>query len=228
MKYYFLKESIDTKVVGKYFQSEEMIYPGDIYNVDYKDILSTLNTTPIPILKDKAIRTSFLSFPYINGLFFLIFNKKILDALKIINIEKYKLWDLSIHHKKEILTNYKLFNILDASDKKLINFEESKFLKGFLGDWKEPEKRQVIKIKNYEEYLKYQKVFKNNNSEIRCERLFLDFRNNNFDLIRVENNPVINGYLASEKLINLFKENNFTGLDYLDCAEYDSRLIVKY
>ena len=232
MKYYKLEHvGTNFKEVGSFPQLENKIKLGDYENVKLKAIRHPLNedwTLPELGFGNKAKPTTLLS-SCISNVIFLIFKRYFIDFLNDFNVGHHQTWPMKVHHKKEVLDEYLLFHISYPLDDKIVSYGDSEFLVGKLGDWKDPSIRKPINIENHKNYLSLIEVLKESsgNSQIRCNKLVLDFKNIDADIFRLIDVPVGSGYYVSEKLRDAILEKRFTGMDFLEIEEYEKRIEVK-
>jgi hypothetical protein len=223
MKYYKLKDSIDSKIVGKYPQSEECKNFGDIYTYDYNHILETLIDIPEPILLNKAKETTSFSDSIISLIFFLMIKDDFVNFLKNCKIGNYKIWDMNVHHKGKVIRDYKLFHLIDAHQKSYVDYKNSDFYLGtfkdynFIGD--------TIKITDHENFLSTTEVLKSQKLILKCRKHVFNFKDATEDLIRIDNTTMVGtkGYFVSEKLKNDIEEKGFTGMAFKEIEEIDNR-----
>lgn len=234
MKYYKLSKVIDKlDEIGKYPQVETMFQLGDIdyvYEIKRHNPYYENWQIPEPILHTKAKPTTLIDGGYISPLIFLILKDSFIPFLKEFNIADFQTWAIKVHHNKEILYEYVLFHLSYPNDSTLIDYSNSKFLIGKLGDWKNPNIRTPIQIENNQTYINIKEVLKesNNKSQIRCEKLILNLKHFNNDLFRLIDVPFGLGYYASERLKNAIEEKGFTGFAFQEIEEMDERITAIY
>ncbi len=233
MKFYKFKNSLITKEIGKYPQSKSVNKWGDLDTVPYtgrKQPITEIWDIPEPIMQKKAKPSTLLHvIPFSNGIF-LVLKKHFISFLKEFNVDHFNSWELKVHHKKEILTDYRLFHLSYPSDEECIDFKKSEFLIGKSEDWKDPSVRKPIKVDSYRNYLNLLEVLKESgdDAEIRCNKLILDFSDTNKDLIRLTDNPVDIGYYISERLKKAIEAERFTGMEFVEIDKIDKRIEVIY
>jgi hypothetical protein len=230
MKFYKLNYSISIKEIGYFPQAPNVkLLSYNTSNLGKRPIRTQL-IPPEPILKDKAKATSLLSTPSISFANFLVLEKQIVDTIIEYNIGEYNTWKMKVHHKKKILENYRLFHLSYSHDDKCVDFKESNFLIGKLGDWKDPSIRKQVKVMSPDNYMNLLEILSHtdNNSQIRCDKLTLDFRNTKEDLIRFSDIPLGLGYYVSERLKNAIEEKHFTGMTFQEIEQMDNKIKAIY
>lgn len=223
MKYFWLTNSLDIKVIGKYPQSEECLNYGDVYSIDYKNILKTLLHIPEPILDSKTNLTSYLSSVPINRLFFIILKLDFINFLKDYNIGDYKVWDITIHHKGKVIKDYNLFYLIDDHQKKYVDYKNCDFYIGTLKDYKWV--GDTIKITDHQNFLSTVEILKNQKLMLKCRKHVFNFKSATEDLIRIDDTRMVGtkGYFVSERLKNDILKKGFTGMDFKAIEDIDNR-----
>ena len=231
MKYFKLRHNgIDFKEVGSYPQLEKLIFLGDYEKAEVSGYRNSIQENwRIPELEfgDKAKRTSLLS-SCISSIVFLIFDFNSIDFLMNFKIGKHQTWPIKVHYKNEVLSDYLLFHISHPMDKVIVNYAESEFLIGKLGDWKDPSVRNPVKVDSYENYLSLLEVLKEttDKSQIRCNKLVFDFKNTDLDMFRLIDVPFGNGYYVSERLRDAILAQRFTGMMFTPIEEFERRIVI--
>ena len=230
MKFYKLEYSSNIKEVGVQFQSEELIVPGDILNdvIPREGRIEKAFKLPEPILHKKAKRTSLLNVipvPY----HFLVLKNDFIDYLEAFEIQDHQKWNITVHQKNEILTDYSLFYCPKTYERIIIDFSKSVFLitDGVLF----PKKRkEEMAFQDFEEYFeKRRELISIKSLYLHPQNLVLDFRNCKEDLIRLHNMPMTGtGYYLSERLKNAIEEKGFTGMIFKEINDVDKRIEIIY
>lgn len=225
MKYYKLELALEEKIIGKYPQSTEVKNLADInkmYNYGWEGPIKNLPAIPMPILNSKAKPTTFLSI-HINKLIFLVVKNCFVDFLATFNVGNFQFWSIEVEHSNKVLREYVLFHLSNPSQEELVNFEDSQFLIGKLGDWKDPNTREPVKVTNYYQYCNLIEVLKESedNLQIRCNKLILNLSNIKKDIFRLSNIPFGNGYYVSERLKSAIENEHFTGLKFKEIEKYN-------
>ena len=232
MKFFRLKNSFNTKEIGRYPQVEKINRLGDLFKIEEIGNTSKINfkwDIPEPIMKKKANVTTLLSvIPFTTALF-LTFEKSFINFLENFSVGDFSTWELKIHHKDEVLNNYRLFHLSYPSDDKYIDFEKSDFITITSGGRYEDTSFKPVKINNLNNYLNSLEVVRSaGNLTVTYNKLVLDFSNATEDIIRfidVTNNL---GYYVSERLKNAIEEKGFTGIAFQEIEEMDKRIKVIY
>ena len=227
MKYYIFHGSIDNKVVGKYPQSEEVKVYGNLHELPLNQpIKEDKLIMQEPILLKKAKLTSYLDITAILRNRYMVINDNLMNFLAKFAISEYTKWPIKIHQADNVISNYKLFHISYPSDEMIVDYKNSEFLVGKLGDWRDPSIRKPVKVDSYAGYLNLRNELRNrsDNSEIRCNKLIIDFTKTDFDLLRLANVPFGARYYISEKLKDAIEKEGFTGFDFKE-IEYDNKNI---
>lgn len=227
MKYYIFQGSINKKVVGKYPQSEEVKVYGNLHELPLdKPVQKDKLIMQEPILHKKANLTSYLDIGSILTNRYMVITEKLINFLEQFAIPEHTEWPIKIHQADNIILDYKLFHISYPSDQLVVNYQKSEFLIGELGDWRDPSIRKPVNVDSYAGYLNLRNELRNrsDNSEIRCNKLIIDFTKTDFDLFRLANVPFGSCYYISEKLIDAIEKEGFTGFDFKE-IEYTNKNI---
>jgi hypothetical protein len=228
MKYFKLEyNSLNIKETGTQFQCENVEKIGDIQSnlfplEGYIDFTFEL---PIPIMDLKAKSTTILNAIPINHRF-LILKNYFIDFLKDFDIGKFQSWNIKVKHKKEYYDFYSLFILNFPIQKDIINFEESMFYTGkysdylFIGN--------DIKIKNYNDYINFQNIFKNRKDEyIKYKKISLNLSVINCDMFCISN-FYFDGFYISENLKTEIQKQKFTGFIFKNIEELSNKIDVIY
>ena len=232
MKYYKLEhKGAELKEIGSFPQLEKLVNLGD-----YEKIGLMASRNPIIIkwvppelgFGHKARQTTLLS-SCISSAIFLILKNYFIDFLSDFINGPFQTWPMKVHYKKQVLTEYLLFHISYPLDNQIVNYGNSEFLVGKLGDWRDPSIRKPINVESHENYLNLIEVLKesSSNSQIRCNKLVLDFKNIDVDMFRLADVPFGSGYYISERLRDTILDKRFTGMDFLEIEEYEKKIEVK-
>ncbi|RPD96683.1 hypothetical protein EGM88_10005 [Aureibaculum marinum] len=227
MKYYYLSVSIDFKEVGIYPQSTSFNEIGSVqeYGLGFN---APINSIKLPelILDNKAKLTNLISVTYINRSVFLILDHSFISMLKSNDsINDFQYWNLKVLKKNSTINNYYLFHLSYPSDIDIIDFEKSTF------ELSNDNLGSGIK-KRFEDYIDYKKEWDktiNLGNTLKFEKIFLDFRKMNSDLIRILNiDSMFIGYYISEPLKKAIEKERFTGLVFQEIEEIDKRIKAIY
>jgi len=235
MKYYWLTNSLKTKEIGKYPQSISPISLGNITSINNENPFD--DTVPInekkiqlpgPSIHPKSKTTSYLKIDTIGFTVFLVLKNYFLEFLKDFNIPKYQAWSINIYQSKRILKEYYLFRLSYSDDYKYINYTKSEFLIGKLGNWKDPSIRKAVKVESYENYKSLLDVLQSSEdgAQIRCNKSVLNLSKYNVDMFRLIENPILIGYIVSEKLKNAIEEKHYTGMVFKELKDVDNRIEI--
>jgi|TARA_R110002049_G_scaffold171049_1_gene337643 hypothetical protein len=228
MKYYWLTNSIDTKIIGKYPQSESAYNAPKFWNDVEKGLINENLTIPEPILHKNAKLTSYLSSVPIINLSFLILNRELFNLVKPSINGEYITWKIKIHYRDSIVNDYFLFHLLTTSQKKYVDYENSEFYIGKIDDYKWI--GESIRIYNHENFLSTKEILRNENLIVKVKKLQMNFKNSSEDFIRINDSPTIvggSGYYVSEKLKDAIEKSGFTGMAFIDIEEIDNRNRIK-
>lgn len=217
MNYYLFKNrSVSIKEMGAIPQSETTkLIAFNSNELGYEGPITVPLVPPEPILLPKAKVTSFLNVVSVNSGIFIVCRDYFIDFLKGFNLSEYKVWPIKIHHNDSLLENYKLFHLSNTGDHELIDHKKSLFSIGEIGDWRDKSKRKKTIIKDYANYNNLREVLNDSGSEIKHEKIVLDFNTSKEDIIRLETPPV-RGYYFSERLANEMKKQWFTGFTFVE------------
>lgn len=229
MKYYKLSFSSNVKEVGKIPQSEECL-AGDVQQdfIPSEGKIDFDFKLPEPNLEKKSKQTSFINVVAIPSRF-LVIDDELLNFLRVFDIGNYQSWKINTWlDKKEIIHKYNLFLINDTKQDKYIKFNQSEFLIGKLGDWKDLSVREPVKVENYSDYndLRINLRKSKDKKRLRFSKILIDLSSATEDMFRIANVPP-GGYFVSEKLKNAITENGFTGMEFTEISELD-KVDVKY
>lgn len=227
MKYYKLIESINTKEIGVYPQVTHTKQFVEIqeFGLGFNKHIQRQFILPEPIFENKAKETTIISVTAINNSVFLVLKNYFIDFLKNFKIANFQFWNINVYHKNQLVNDYSLFHLSYPIQKKVIDFEKSKFKIKDISN-------NILKEKKYINYHSYQTDWKKliwEGSVITFDTLYLDFSGLNLDLIRIINIDSIGiGYYVSEKLKNAIEKYGFTGMSFQDIEEMDKRIKVIY
>lgn len=218
MKYFKLKNLLNTKYVGNYPQIQLHKNKGNLEEYE-KDKISIENILPpIFILDNASIITSSLSCVFVNRNSFFIVNNKLLTFIK----ESFKHnhiqdWEIIITQNNNSIDDYYLIHIKDTLEKEIVDFKKTDFLKKKLGNSQQKFLPKPIEINSLEDY----KVSSENGYIIISNNLRLDFSKTKDDLLRIDNTPPFsfaNGYYVSERLKDAILSKGFTGLAFQELS----------
>jgi hypothetical protein len=229
MKYYRLATSADEKFIGQFPQTK-MIKLGDFgleenMRLGYEQPIKKLTNPPEIQLEDGAIISDALDSIYLTYSFFLIINNNLLRLFKEVNLPYFEVFDIPVFYHKKVL-EYKLFHIDYPKNDNFINFSKSSFYVGQRG--KDPD--YFIKIiSDYEEYTQMKEKLKveNTRKHLLAKEIVLDLSDNKFDLFRLTVDYSM-GYYISEKLKSKIEELKYTGFDFKEIEDVDSKIRVIY
>lgn len=226
MKYYKLEyNNLNIKETGTQFQCVDG-YLGDIQSnifpiegkIDFNFKL------PEPLMQDKAKPTTLLNAVFTaNG--FMIFKNYFINFLDDFNVDEFQTWKIKVHHKKQIYSDYCLFNIIYPQQRNLINYSKSSFYLGKFSDYLYV--GQDLKIDNYDNYLSTQDVLKMmDDNFLKCRKVILNLNEINIDMFKLWLTPLA-GYYVSEKLKKAIEEQRFTGMVFKEITN-DKKIEVIY
>jgi len=124
-----------------------------------------------------------------------------------------------------------MFHLCHSEEMKLVDFSNSVFEVGKLGDWRDPSIRQPAHIENYNTFLNLKDVLseQNDNSVLRCQKLILNLSEIDLDMFRLSNLPgLFNGYFVSDHLKKVMEKKGFTGMAFKEIEEYNKKIKVIY
>ncbi len=237
MKYYWLTNSLKIKEIGRYPQS---ILPVSLGNIDdfgdgnpidlENPIDDRTIELPEPVLHSRAKASTFLGIDTINFTVFLVIKNYFLLFLKEYNIPEYQVWNINVHQSKEIIKEYCLFRLSFSDDEKYIDYVNSEFLIGKLGDWEDPSIREPVKVNNFQNYKSLIDTLQasEDDSQIRCDKLVLNLSKIKVDMFRLIKNPICMGYFVSETLKKAIEEKHYTGMEFKEIEELDDRIEITY
>ncbi len=227
MKYYRLTNTLNIKEIGKYPQGILPVSLGGIRDLNFNQPIN-INLLPEPSIHNKAKLTTYLDTNFINSNIFLVFKNYFIDFLTNLKVHEYQSWFIKVHHKNEVLYDYSLFRISNSSDNEFVNYTKSEFLIGKLGDWEDPSIRKAVKVESYENYKSLIDVLQSSEdgSQIRCNKLVLNLSKCNVDMFRLIKNPILTGYIVSEKLKNSIEEKHYTGMEFKELKDVDNRIEI--
>ena len=228
MDYYKLQPSTVINEIGVYPQCTNTLKLGflsDFVSGSEQGILKDIDSLPEPIIEEKARPTTYLDVVAISNAKFLVFHKAFISFLKNYEVLKYQDWNIDVYHKKNLISDYKLFYAVEGLQSKLIDYKNSVFYVGKLADWTFRGKN--LQINNYQEYLNIQEVLRPEKLIIKSDKLILDFSRNTYDLFRINHVPFMAGYFVSSKLKTAIEESEYTGFSFQQIEAMDDRITVK-
>lgn len=224
MKYYRLNHNgLNIKETGTQFQSLSGI-AGDIQKdfipqegrIDFNFVM------PEPFMEVKAKQTTYLYAMILPSQFF-IFKDYFITFLKNFNLDENQDWSIKVHHKNQIITDYKMFYLNNELQDKIVDFKNSTF--------KYMNNLELVGFKKFNNSTELVTDLKKeifNQKMLYCDELVLDFSKIKFDMIRLSKVPLINGIFISDKLKNEIEKQSFTGFSFQDIEEIDKRIKVTY
>lgn len=221
MKYYFLTNSLDLKIMGNYPQVKDVIYHCDIWNDPYfieKVYFNKVNYNPIianPILHHKSKLTDLIHLWNIGFSFTKLISGKLKDILSKYLIDKSQFFQCSIYKDDIEYNDYWLMNIYNFNnefidyknciiryDKKADDFEttfETKML--------------ILDVSSSDEFHRYLEIAEEKQESLYIEKLVLNEDAMGQDFIFLKN--VFSGmYLVSEKLKEEIEDAGCTGIEF--------------
>ncbi|MDI9858142.1 imm11 family protein [Flectobacillus roseus] len=211
MKYYIFAPSMNKKVVGHYHQTEDVVYPIELYKPPYsgkftKGEFLDFNPEVQIILHKKAFLTDFIDgSPLGFGIFL---NDKVKELLKGFHLPPHKYHPIKVMHKGEqILGYYWLHFFVD-----LYQFIDREMSFYELID--QSTKKVSLKGKIESEGQMYQ-IFKKYGGDFRINIEYC-FKSQmpKYDLFA--NNIHVGYKYMSEKLVDMIKEKQITGYDFVE------------
>ena len=140
--------------------------------------------------------------------------------MKNFNIGEFQIWDMKVHQKNKIITDYKLFHASYPSQEKYVDYGNSEFYLGSFKDFKW--NGEDIKILDYKSYLNTKEILEIERRFLKVRKLVFNFKNAKEDLIRITNTTTIlngSGYYVSEKLKKAILEEGYTGMSFKEIDE---------
>lgn len=226
MKYFYLQPSSNINEVGQFPQCPNAENFGVIQNIKFdlnREIKINFDL-PIPIINKKAKLTTLLNVVPIPS-WFLVLEKRFLSILDDFQIGSTQFWNLKCLFKGELISDYILFYISVPFDSKIIDYKSSQFYLGKHGEW--DFKGTNLTISNALEYTMISEKH-SNFGYIRTNKLVVDLSNINVDLFRLWNNPLVRGYIVSEKFKIAINKKGYTGMEFRPIDEIDSKIQVNY
>lgn len=224
---FFKNRSLSIKEMGAIPQSETTkMISFNINGMGYEGPIVAPLIPPEPILLPNAKLTTILNAVCVNSGIFIICRDYFIDFLKDFELGEYTVWPMKIHYNDSALDNYHLFHISYPIDNELIDYKNSRFSIGEIGDWRDKGKRKKIIIKNYIDYIGLREELNDSGNEIKHEKIVLDFSKAKEDVIRLET-PPIRGYYFSERLIKEIKKHRFTGFSFFEIGKKNKNVELK-
>jgi len=209
--YYSIQHSMDLKIVGKFFQSENIIHQyGDdpkflnnIYfqKVDFNPI------TPTPVLHKKAKITDFISNVNGGGNLHLIMSEKLKKIVEKYRNTGLQFFETSIIKNDIQLHNYFSLNMYEDNNE-LIDFSKTSIIyRKYNSDFiDEPKELIVNSLEGFKELLENRNMF----DEITFKSIFIsDNLHHDFFMIK---HPV--KYIVSEKLKQEIEDAGCSGIEF--------------
>ena len=226
MKYYILHHNgLNIRETGTQFQSIDG-FAGDIQQnfIPFEGKINFAFKLPEPLLQNKAKPTTYLNVTFIPN-WFMVLKKHFIDFLNKFNIGEFQIWDLKVHHNKNILDDYCLFILTKTYQRELIDFSESEFCVGSFFDYNSI--GETLNINNYEEFLQVRDELGSKNKFLKDKNIILNLSKMDLDLFRIINAPA-SGYYVSEKLKTAIEKEGFTGFAFQEIEEMDDRIKCIY
>ncbi|MEE9379019.1 MAG: hypothetical protein V3V33_13385 [Candidatus Lokiarchaeia archaeon] len=221
MRYYWLTNSIDTKIIGRYDQSESAYNASQLYDIGENGGILKDFIVPEPFVHSKANLTSYLSCVPISNIKFLILKKELIEFLKDFKIDSFQTWNMKVHYKDRIIKDYSLFHLYQSSQGKYVDYKNSEFYVGNIKDHKWV--GETINVSDYKFFLSTIEILRNQKLILKGRKLVFNFSEATEDLIRITDTPPIvgsKGYYISERLKSAIEENGYTGMAF---KEIDNR-----
>ena len=226
MKYYILRHNgLNIRETGTQFQSIDG-FAGDIQQdfIPFEGKIDFAFKLPEPFLEKKAKPTTYLNVTFIPN-WFMVLKKYFINFLNEFNIGEFQIWDLKVHHNKNILEDYNLFILTKTYQKELIDFSKSEF---YIGDFFDYDFiGETLNINNYEEFLQIRDELSNKNKFLKEKNIILNLSKIDLDLFRIIN-AAASGYYVSEKLKTAIEKEGFTGFAFREITEMDDKINVLY
>ena len=209
--FYTIRESMDLKIVGKFFQSEDILNyladdPRFLNNVYFKKI-DFIPITPIPILHKKAKITDLISNVNGGSGLHLVMSEKLKNIIIKYRSTGLQFFKTSIVKDGVNFDNYFSLNMYD-DDNESIDFSKTiiNYRKYNPGLIKESKLITVASLCEFEKLLENRNMF----DEIIFENIFiLDNKNIDFFMIK---HPL--KYIVSEKLKKEIEDAGCTGIEF--------------
>ena len=230
MKYYFLSNSINKKLIGRYPQSESLSTESNIFTFKQHEEITKDSILPEPILHVRSKLTAYIQSVPVNNLRFLILRNDFISFLKTYKINNFQYWGLTMYQNKnnKSIDNYSLFHIHESYQEKYVDYKKSNFHIKKIGD---NNSKKTVNINSYEEYCNLLEFLREEDQNLMMcsEKLILDFNKATDDIFRLSNMPYLgSGYYVSERLKNAIEEKSFTGMVFQEIEEMDKRIKVIY
>lgn len=233
MRYYKLTGSIEIDEIGYYPQDDGKIIDiaslGGIFgdsSLGAFGEIDKIEKLPELYLAPKAKATSYIKNTALSS-WFLILKSDFIHFLKDFEISNYQFWQVNVHYKKQILTDYSLFHLSYPSQEKFVDFSNCNF---FIGNIKDRQyKGDDIKIVDYIDYLNKRDAISKEGLLLKCNHLVFNIKDVKKDLIRLIQTPIIGGgYFVSEHLKEAIEARGFTGMNFKEISQLSPKIEVIY
>lgn len=214
MDFYFLKESADLKMVGKYPQLEKM-FNGFHFQYRYEAWGLYNSRTQIPMkkatgfeMKYHAKMTDWISFVQV-GTDAALISERLYDLLRSFEPMPFISVDAEVNHRKKTYP-YKFLCFTERYDH-FIDFKKSRFYIG-LTDWKKD-----IEVNSLEEYRAAQEILEEEwintgkGNRVALLELYIDLNIANKDLFKLQYRPEL---IISARLKEALEKDRITGLKF--------------
>lgn len=221
MDFFFLKESADLKIVGKYPQLEKMFdgFHGQ-YRYEAWGLFNSRTTVPMKKatgfeLKYHAKMTDWVSFVQVGADAALI-SERLYDLLCAFDPMPFISVDAEVGHRKKIYP-YKFLCFTERYDH-FIDFKRSRFFIGFASNWE----KDVV-INSFEEYslaqasLEEERTRTGKITRVNLIDLFIDLNKANKDLFKFQFRPEL---IVSARLKEAIEKSGITGLKFEPAQGY--------
>ena len=228
MKYYFLSNSINRKLIGRYPQSESLSTESNIFTFKQHEEITKDSILPEPILHVRSKLTAYIDSIPINKFWFLILRNDFIRFLKTYKINNFQYWGLTVYKNKKSIDNYSLFHVHESYQEKYVDYKKSNFHVKKIGD---NNSKKTVNINSYEEYCNLLEFLREEDQNLMMysEKLVLDFNKATDDIFRLDNLPCLGiGYYVSERLKNAIEEGGFTGMEFSEIEEKYKHIKIMY
>jgi hypothetical protein len=230
MKYYYLTNSIEKKIIGHNPQIQKTTWDGRPYDdgaFGTQGLFNPIHKNPaIPTLEfyKSAKCTSLIDLVPISRSQYLIINESFLAFLKSYCNGPFQTWKIKAS-QKEIDYTYYIF-YLDEYKSDFINYDKSIFkLFELIDGHIFKELNQEIKITSDVDYI--EKCNSYSFGELQPTKIVLNTSNQEVDFFRCAHNGMA-GYYVSERLKQAILENGFTGIRFEEIEEIQNRVLIEY
>lgn len=218
--FYSIKHSMNTKIVGKFFQSENIDW--NYGNIDNPKLLNNIYfekadfdpIVPIPILHKKSKITDLISCVNATSSGQLIISKKLKNILENQNNNGFQFFKSQLIQNGNIINDYFILNMWNTNmeyinfKKSLIYYEKQRddFMTSYATN------KILLNITNISEFIEYTELAKIKAETINIEKLkIVDNVNDNFFMLKYVFGSM---FYVSEKLKQEIEDAGCTGIEF--------------